>query len=123
MYACMLHAHTSLTLIISMSRQQRYIHAHVKEISIAITSGGFFSVIVFTTFSPRIAVAGISCRNLEKTCLHLRRSLNTAIWYVDENQEMTIFLNMTFFVGSQSFIFLPSFMFVSAAVSELCESN
>ena len=32
-------------------------------------------------------------------------------------------LNMTLFVGSQSFISLPSFMFVSAAVSELCESN
>ena len=34
-----------------------------------------------------------------------------------------IFLNMTLFVGSQSFISLPSFMFVSAAVSDLCESN
>ena len=34
-----------------------------------------------------------------------------------------IFLNMTLFVGSQSFISLPSFMFVSAVVSELCESN
>ena len=31
-------------------------------------------------------------------------------------------LNMTF-VGSQSFISLPSFMFVSAAVSEICELN
>ena len=31
--------------------------------------------------------------------------------------------NMTLFVGSQSFISLPSFMFVSAAVSELRESN
>ena len=30
---------------------------------------------------------------------------------------------MTLFVGSQSFNSLPSFMFVSAAVSELCESN
>ena len=30
---------------------------------------------------------------------------------------------MPMFVGSQSFISLPSFMFVSAAVSELCESN
>ena len=30
---------------------------------------------------------------------------------------------MTLFVGSQSFISLPSFMFVSAAVSELRESN
>ena len=34
-----------------------------------------------------------------------------------------IFLNMTLFVGSQSFISLPSFMCVSAAVSELRESN
>ena len=34
-----------------------------------------------------------------------------------------IFLNMTLFVGSQSFISLPSFMFVSAVVSELCKSN
>ena len=34
-----------------------------------------------------------------------------------------IFLNMTMFIGSQSFISLPSFMFVSAAVSELRESN
>ena len=32
-------------------------------------------------------------------------------------------LHMTLFVGSPSFISLPSFMFVSAAVSELCESN
>ena len=30
---------------------------------------------------------------------------------------------MTLFVGSQSFISLPSFMRVSAAVSELRESN
>ena len=30
---------------------------------------------------------------------------------------------MTLFVGSQSFISLPSFMFVSAAVSGLRESN
>ena len=30
---------------------------------------------------------------------------------------------MTLFVGSQSFISLPSFMHVSAAVSELRESN
>ena len=34
-----------------------------------------------------------------------------------------ILLNMPMFVGSQSFISLPSFMFVSAAVSELCELN
>ena len=32
-------------------------------------------------------------------------------------------LHKTLFVGSQSFISLPSFMFVSAAVSELRESN
>ena len=32
-------------------------------------------------------------------------------------------LNMTLFIGSQSFISLPSFMCVSAAVSELRESN
>ena len=38
-------------------------------------------------------------------------------------QEMTYFLNMTLFVRSQSFISLPSFMFVSAAVSEICELN
>ena len=31
--------------------------------------------------------------------------------------------NMTLLVGSQSFISLPSFMFVSAAVSELRKSN
>ena len=30
---------------------------------------------------------------------------------------------MTMFVGSQSFISLPSFMFVSAVVSEICESK
>ena len=30
---------------------------------------------------------------------------------------------MTLFVGLRSFISLPSFMFVSAAVSEICESN
>ena len=34
-----------------------------------------------------------------------------------------ILLNMLMFVGSQSFISLPSLMFVGAAVSELCESN
>ena len=34
-----------------------------------------------------------------------------------------ILLNMPMFVGSQSFISLPSFMFVSATVSELCELN
>ena len=32
-------------------------------------------------------------------------------------------LNMPMFVGSQSFISLPSFMFVSAAVSEIRELN
>ena len=37
-------------------------------------------------------------------------------------QERNCF-KMTLFVGSQSFISLPSFMFVSAVVSELCESN
>ena len=30
---------------------------------------------------------------------------------------------MAMFVGSQSFISLPSFMFVSAVVSEICESK
>ena len=30
---------------------------------------------------------------------------------------------MLMFVGSQSFISLPSFMFVSAVVSEICESK
>ena len=30
---------------------------------------------------------------------------------------------MPIFVGSQSFISLPSFMFVSAVVSEICESK
>ena len=30
---------------------------------------------------------------------------------------------MPMFVGSQSFISLPSFMFVSALVSEICESK
>ena len=34
-----------------------------------------------------------------------------------------ILLNMPMFVGSQSFISLPSFMFVSAVVSEICESK
>ena len=34
-----------------------------------------------------------------------------------------IILTMTVFVGSQSFISLPSFMFVGAAVSEIRESN
>ena len=34
-----------------------------------------------------------------------------------------ILLNMPMFVGSQSFISLPSFMFVSAVVSEIRESN
>ena len=33
------------------------------------------------------------------------------------------FLNMPMFVGSQSFISLPSFMFFSAVVSEIRESN
>ena len=32
-------------------------------------------------------------------------------------------LNMPMFVGSQSFTSLPSFMFVSAVVSEIRESN
>ena len=34
-----------------------------------------------------------------------------------------ILLNMPMFVGSQSFISLPSFMFVSSVVSEICESK
>ena len=38
-------------------------------------------------------------------------------------QEINCLLNMPMFVGSQSFISLPSFMFVSAAVSEIRESN
>ena len=32
-------------------------------------------------------------------------------------------LNVPMLVGSQSFISLPSFMFVSAVVSEICESK
>ena len=32
-------------------------------------------------------------------------------------------LNMALFVGSQSYISPPSFMFVSAAVSEMCDLN
>ena len=36
-------------------------------------------------------------------------------------QEINCFLNMPMFVGSQSFISLPSFMFVSAVVSEIRE--
>ena len=38
-------------------------------------------------------------------------------------QTVYILLNMTMFVGSQSFISLPSFMFVSAPVSEIIELN
>ena len=39
-------------------------------------------------------------------------------------QEFTvILLNMTLFIGSQSFISLPSFMLVNAAVSEIRELN
>ena len=34
-------------------------------------------------------------------------------------QEINVPLNMPMFVGSQSFISLPSFMFVSAVVSEI----
>ena len=34
-----------------------------------------------------------------------------------------LFTNMMLFIGSQSFIVLPSFMFVNAAVSEICELN
>ena len=34
-----------------------------------------------------------------------------------------ILLNMTLFVGSESFISLPSFMFISAEVSEIRELN
>ena len=37
--------------------------------------------------------------------------------------EKYIILTMTMFVGSKSFISLPSFMFVGATVSEICESN
>ena len=36
---------------------------------------------------------------------------------------MHILLNMPMFIGSQSFISVPSFMFVSAAVSEIRELN
>ena len=36
-------------------------------------------------------------------------------------QEINCLLNMPMFVGSQSFISLPSFMFVSAVVSEIRE--
>ena len=37
--------------------------------------------------------------------------------------EKYIILTMAMFVGSQSFISLPSFMFVGAAVSEKCKCN
>ena len=36
---------------------------------------------------------------------------------------MFTYLNMTLFIGSQSFISLPSFMFVGSAFSEIRESN
>ena len=38
-------------------------------------------------------------------------------------QEMNCLLNMTLFVGPQSYISPPSFMFVSAAVSEIGKLN
>ena len=38
-------------------------------------------------------------------------------------QVVSVLLNMTLFVGSQSFNSLPSFVFVGAAVSELREWN
>ena len=38
-------------------------------------------------------------------------------------QIVYILLNMPMFIGSQSFISLPSFMFVSAVVSEIRELN
>ena len=66
-----------------------------------------------------------ACQILSSTVVFLVSYMHVRapfIMYCSTFFVVFLFLNMTF-VGSQSFISLPSFMFVSAAVSELCESN
>ena len=58
--------------------------------------------------------------SLSVTCTYMHVLLDVGCCCFPRND---IFLNMMLFVGSQSFISLPSFMFVSAAVSEQHKSN
>ena len=63
------------------------------------------------------------CFSLSVTCISCPL-YNVLLELLFSKKEIVyILLNMPMFIGSQSFISQPSFMCVSAAVSELCESN
>ena len=63
------------------------------------------------------------CFSLSVTCtIHAPFIMYCSRLFVVVFQEIHT-LNMPMFVGSQSFISLPSFMFVSAVVSEICEEK
>ena len=64
------------------------------------------------------------CFSLSVTCTYmspLQRILLEVVCCFSRNELFT--LNMAMFVGSQSFISLPSFMFVSAAVNQIRKLN
>ena len=60
---------------------------------------------------------------MHNTCPLYNVLLEVVCCCFPRNKLFYILLNMPMFVGSQSFISLPSFMFVSAVVSEICESK
>ena len=87
---------------------------------------------VYRTFTRMLAVrAYIKFRfslslSLSATCTYICQSKcigRDCFLLFSEECIVYIILTMSVFIGSQSFISIPSFMFVGAAVSEICESN
>ena len=72
---------------------------------------------------PRIKLRLPQCFPLSVTRTYINVLLEVVCCCFPTNKLFYTPLNMTVFVRSQSFISLPSFMFVSAVVSELCELN
>ena len=72
---------------------------------------------------PRIKFRLPQSFSLSVTCTYIMYWLRLFFGFFPEKYIVDITLTMTMFVGSQSFIYLPSFMFVSGVVSEMCESN
>ena len=60
---------------------------------------------------------------MHNTCPLYNVLLEVVLLLFSKKYIVYILLNMPMFVGSQSFISLPRFMFVSAVVSEICESK
>ena len=84
------------------------------ELSLGCWSSGHKNLSMYQV-SPSTVFFFISCMHIHAPFIMYCSRLVVVVF-----QEINC-LNMPMFVGSQSFISLPSFMFVSAVVSEICE--